>query len=1566
MRESRVARVFISSTFKDMHAERDYLASVVFPELREQCRARQVELIDIDLRWGVTEEEAENGKVLDICLEEIERSRPFFVALLGERFGWVPLPEEIGEVAFAELIRKLDHPDADFLESCYGRGGVEGPWRRKAGLSPDDGDRQADLLEAAGHLPFGIPANVPEEDSGSFRWLERARAGQSVTALEIRHGVLENQAMKDRSYFYFRDPAVVASIPESVRSGASAESRGASRRQAALKAEIRAAYASTPENLNDYSPEWAGVRIDTGLLRKRGGGDGSALDELERVAGEDRLVDDSEFATLSPGAKALLAREGIVYFRRESLEDFGRQVLADLSRAIEAEFPEMPAPKTALEREAEVHARFRMGHAKGFLGRTEALGRVDAYARDSGGKALVVIGRPGSGKSALLARAVGRIAADDPESIVIESYSGASPTSQDLARLLGRLMEELRVRFGLAAPEGGEGGSFGRAEGAKGFDRLRDDFFSLIGESSRASGNRRIWLVVDAVNQMSSLNSPESLGWLPFTLQPNVRFLVSATEGAVEAAARRRGLPVLNLEPLTPDEASILVRARLGTFRKSLGFDRNRGIDQLDVLLEKDDALLPLYLAVACEELRIHPRFEDITARIESMDGTIPGLFGEVLDRLEREHGEPLVRRALSLIELSVNGLSESELLGLLAPDGEERLAPQAWARLRRSMADYLKDAGEGGEELLDVFHLQLSEAIRKRYVEGTEVVLYGSLARFGFGRLKMEWEREGYVPKGTAHDCGIYAQRAGDFGLLKEIWEGVFRIVESTENEELTTVPEASLADATGGEISEVWERFLEAFIGAPRSQLVARLLVGTGEYCEKIGRSPWALMLFRISGKCFEALAAQDPANAEWQRELGVSHHKVGGIFEAQGNLTDALAEQRKYNAILEHLTVEDQDKTDWRRELGVSHNRIGGILKAQGDLGGALAEFRKSLAINVWLSDKNSANTGWRNDLGASYNRIGSLLMAQGYLEGALVEFRKFNTILEHLAALDPTNADWQRDLSISYNRLGNVFEAMGNLEKALVEFRKYNTIMERLADYDSTQIDHQHELGVSHNCLGSIFEAQGNFESALVEFRKYNEIMERLTKQDTINTNSQHELGVSYNRIGGILKTQGNLESAIIEFRKGMEISERLSIQDPTNAGWQRELGVSHNRIGGIFNAQGNLGEALSEFLRALEISKRLTALDSSNVGWKYELGICYNRVGDILEAQGNLAEAVTEQRKYNLILLDLTRQVPINAGWQYDLCLNHNHIGCMLETQGDFEAALAEFHADLAIMERLVAQNPANAVWQSDLGVSHNKIGGILQVQGDLAEAIDEYRRNLEINELLAAQDPTNTERQNDLGMACNRIGALMETKGDYDAALSMHLRGLKIKERLVRQDPENAGWQRSLGVSLARIGGVLLVQDKLVDAQSRFQESLSVFETIRDPASPGSIFDHVAAVAFMAKTERALGHADVGMKLGLELAVMEWSAKSVDGPFHDHALPVVIAGLEGIFPACPSDLQAAIALRCIPALAQRKSPDLGAWLARGTEVLSRLPQDHESASLLRELILQYRGPDSFQ
>lgn len=87
--------VFISSTFNDMHAERDYLVKNVFPHLREWCERKHLFLRDIDLRWGVSRKDSETKNTIYRCLTGVDSCRPFFLCILGQRRGWVPTLDDI-------------------------------------------------------------------------------------------------------------------------------------------------------------------------------------------------------------------------------------------------------------------------------------------------------------------------------------------------------------------------------------------------------------------------------------------------------------------------------------------------------------------------------------------------------------------------------------------------------------------------------------------------------------------------------------------------------------------------------------------------------------------------------------------------------------------------------------------------------------------------------------------------------------------------------------------------------------------------------------------------------------------------------------------------------------------------------------------------------------------------------------------------------------------------------------------------------------------------------------------------------------------------------------------------------------------------------------------------------------------------------------------------------------------------------------------------------------------------------------------------------------------------------
>jgi len=65
------------------------------------------------------------------------------------------------------------------------------------------------LYRVAGERYGWIPEEIPEELLAAQPWLNEHRK-ESVTALEILHGVLRNPQMAEHAFFYFRDPGYAA------------------------------------------------------------------------------------------------------------------------------------------------------------------------------------------------------------------------------------------------------------------------------------------------------------------------------------------------------------------------------------------------------------------------------------------------------------------------------------------------------------------------------------------------------------------------------------------------------------------------------------------------------------------------------------------------------------------------------------------------------------------------------------------------------------------------------------------------------------------------------------------------------------------------------------------------------------------------------------------------------------------------------------------------------------------------------------------------------------------------------------------------------------------------------------------------------------------------------------------------------------------------------------------------------------------------------------------------------------------------------------------------------------
>ena len=561
---ARQIRVFVSSTFRDMQAERDHLVKNVFPQLRRLCESRGVTWGEVDLRWGVTDEAAAEGKVLDVCLEEIHRCRPYFIGLLGERYGWIP------DAVSAELIERE-------------------PW----------------LAEHLNH---------------------------SVTELEILHGVLHNPEMAEHTFFYFRDPAYVESIPPDRRTDFLSENAQSAQKLQQLKETIRS----------------------------------SGLPVREDYQGPESL---------------------------------GELVLQDLSEVIDSLFPEDSLPDP-LDREANEHEVYAQSLARAYIGRATSFRRLDEFANGSG-PPLVVLGESGAGKSALLANWAYRYREQYPEDVVLIHFIGATSQSAGCDAMLRRLMGELqrRLEIDVAIPDDNA--------------QLREAFEAHLGVAAGACErqDRRLVIVLDALNQLEDRDAAPDLVWLPHDFH-GARILLSTLPGRALQELQRRDYPTMSVEAIDADERRRVVTEYLGLYRKSLSPQR------IERIVEAPQTGNPLFLRTMLDELRVFGSHEALDARITYYlsANRLPDLYELVLDRYEEDFDLRVVSDAMSLLWAARLGLSEAELCDLLG-DGGQPLPRARWSPLFLAAEQSLVNRAG----LLNFSHSYLRDAVQERYLPTEE-----------------------------------------------------------------------------------------------------------------------------------------------------------------------------------------------------------------------------------------------------------------------------------------------------------------------------------------------------------------------------------------------------------------------------------------------------------------------------------------------------------------------------------------------------------------------------------------------------------------------------------------------------------------------------------------------------------------------------------------------------------------------------------------------------------------------------------------------------------------------------
>lgn len=382
---ARVFRLFVSSTFEDFRAERDKLGEDVFPKVEELCADHGARFEAIDLRVGISEDAARAQDTMAICLRELERClasglRPSLLILLGNRYGWRPLPDEIPTSDFEPIldqVRDLCGASAAFrLVSAY-------PLDRNT-------------LVPVHRLCLG------DNEVGRVR--ELIRAGS--TALPRHRSVRLDASATERE--------IVRGLSDP----------GRSRRQAFCC--IRNLPRST---LAELGEPW----ID---LDEHGRIDEDAQKRLSMLR---RCVRDR----LGP-ARVKGFRTHVVDGKIDEkyLDRLSATVLRWLTGEIERQVKSWPR-RSPTKSEIDAHREFGRRRASDVVGRDKVLRKLCTYVQAPRRTPLLISGESGIGKSALIAAAVERLPQYRPGARIIQRYVGATPGSCRGESLLEGLYREV-------------------------------------------------------------------------------------------------------------------------------------------------------------------------------------------------------------------------------------------------------------------------------------------------------------------------------------------------------------------------------------------------------------------------------------------------------------------------------------------------------------------------------------------------------------------------------------------------------------------------------------------------------------------------------------------------------------------------------------------------------------------------------------------------------------------------------------------------------------------------------------------------------------------------------------------------------------------------------------------------------------------------------------------------------------------------------------------------------------------------------------------------------------------
>jgi tetratricopeptide (TPR) repeat protein len=400
-------------------------------------------------------------------------------------------------------------------------------------------------------------------------------------------------------------------------------------------------------------------------------------------------------------------------------------------------------------------------------------------------------------------------------------------------------------------------------------------------------------------------------------------------------------------------------------------------------------------------------------------------------------------------------------------------------------------------------------------------------------------------------------------------------------------------------------------------------------------------------------ETRAELDTTNVEWQLEAGQF-------------LSDFLADYEKAMLLSERgLRCAKSLYGETSEQAALAYYDIGGIYEEQKNLIQALESFQKSLDIRKQL---------YTNDhllIAKSYAALGSVYVLQGDYEKGMdyndkaFEIRKkvLNPIHEDIAEIYYTFAYIQiqfgdyaeaveynklsADILIqlhgeNYNHVADCYHNMGSIYLMMNDMEQAKKYIQKAYEIRKLLFGEQHPaVAESLNALGKMCLQKGDYDGALVYFQQ------ALAIRQLVFDDASPVVATSYVNVGTVYSNKGDFAKGLEYFSQALEINKKV-------------LNASQPDLGGNYLNMAICYFSMADYEKAMEHLKLAESeYESIKSGGYDELALCYHLMGETYNAEGNLQEAANSYILAETVYESLygkenlkTASENVNTGYMY--------------------------------------------------------------------------------------------------------------------------------------------------------------------------------------------------------------------------------------------------------------------------------------------------------------------------